>query len=292
MIENYFNEKRNLINASLKKLLPDINQMPSLIHEAMHYSVFAGGKRLRPILVLAVGETLQIEEDFLLEPACALEFIHTYSLIHDDLPCIDNDDLRRGKPTSHKVFGEAIAVLAGDALLSHAFHILSNSKIAKEKPHIGMEIIFQISEAICTGGMLGGQVLDILYENKKITQDEAFQVDLLKTAKLIKTSVIIPAIIAGSKEKMQLLEQYGENIGIAFQIIDDLLDIKGEEKKLGKSIGKDLKAKKATLPSLLGYDKAFELARNYVQQAISIISKIDSKYLLTNIAQFILSRHS
>jgi len=290
MIETYLKEKRILINESLKRLLPDINEEPSLIHQAMHYSVFAGGKRLRPILVLAVGETLSIDESYLIEPACAIEFIHTYSLIHDDLPCIDNDDLRRGKPTSHKVFGEAIAILAGDALLSHAFHILSESKIAKEQPDTAIEIMSFITDAICTGGMLGGQVFDILYENKKITEKEALKVNLLKTAKLIKVSTIISAIIAKADKEKTLLEKYGENLGMAFQIIDDLLDLKGNEKELGKSVGKDLTSGKATIVSITGYDNSLALAKKLIEEAISAISPLDSKLLLTNIANFILSR--
>ncbi len=290
MIETYLKEKRILINESLKRLLPDINEEPSLIHEAMHYSIFAGGKRLRPILVLAVGETLSIDESYLIEPACAIEFIHTYSLIHDDLPCIDNDDLRRGKATSHKVFGEAIAVLAGDALLSHAFHVLSASKIAKEEPDTAIKLISAISDAICTSGMLGGQVFDILYENQKITEKEALKVNLLKTAKLIKVSTIIPGIIARVDKERILLEKYGENLGMAFQIIDDLLDLKGEEKELGKSIGKDLTSGKATIVSIIGCERSIALAKKFIEEAVNAVSSLDSKLLLTNIANFILSR--
>lgn len=293
MIEGYLRKKRKLIDEQLSKYLPAEEESPELIHKAMRYSVFAGGKRFRPILLLATGKTLGTSEEDLLEAACAIECIHTYSLIHDDLPCIDNDDYRRGKLTNHKVFGEAIAVLAGDALLTIAFQILSQSKIAKENPHIGIRIIEYISNAIGTEGMLGGQVFDITYEKMLVSGDEIIKMDFMKTARLIQASVIVGAIISQAEAGIEkILSVYGANIGVAFQIIDDLLDIKGNAAELGKAIGKDAAMQKATLCSLLGYEPAKQKAVDLINEGIQCIKELDKFNLLTQLAQYLIKRLS
>jgi len=291
MIAEYLKEKRELIDTQLSVVLPDRTIEPTVIHEAMYYSVFAGGKRLRPVLVIAAGETLGVDESYLIEPACAIECIHTYSLIHDDLPCIDNDDLRRGKPTSHKVFGEAIAVLAGDALLTWAFHILACCKAAQEKPYTGVKIIECVSKAVSTYGMVGGQVLDISYEKKKVSAKEIMKMEFMKTANLIQASVMIPALIADVPEEWyRALSIYGKNIGLAFQIVDDLLDIKGSKENMGKATQKDIMAEKATLPSLVGYKAALKRARHYSKTAQDAVALCDKKNLLAEIAEFLIQR--
>lgn len=293
MIEDYLREKRKLIDEQLNKYLPAEEESPELIHKAMRYSVFAGGKRFRPILLLATGKTLGVNEEDLLEAACAIECIHTYSLIHDDLPCIDNDDYRRGKLTNHKVFGEAIAVLAGDALLTVAFQILSRSKIAKENPHIGIRVIECISDAIGTEGMLGGQVFDITYEKVQVSSNEIIKMDFMKTARLIRASVMVGAIISEvGMDIEKILSAYGENIGISFQIIDDLFDVRGNAAELGKAVGKDGLMHKATLCSLLGYEAAKQKAVDLINEGIQFIKELDKFNLLTQLAQYLISRLS
>ncbi len=291
IINDYIKEKRDIVDYWLEKYLPLETDPPELIHKAMRYSIFAGGKRFRPVLILATGETLGLNQDELIEPACAIECIHTYSLIHDDLPCIDNDDYRRGKLTNHKVFGEAIAVLAGDALLTIAYKILSHSKVAMEKPSIGIKLIEEISNAIGTKGMIGGQVLDISYEKKAVSEDDIMQMEYMKTARLIQSCVKISAIISEANDYIEkLLSDYGKKIGIAFQIIDDLLDVKGNREQLGKSVGKDAIAEKATLCSLLGYDIAMKKANDLINEAIKNIKEVDKYYLLSQLGLYILNR--
>jgi len=291
VFEEYLKRKREVIDKYLDFLLPSEESLPRLLHRAMRYSIFAGGKRFRPILLIAVGETLGVEEEYLIEPACAIECIHTYSLIHDDLPCIDNDDYRRGKLTNHKVFGEAIAVLAGDALLTIAFQILSKSRIVEENPRIGMKIIQCISQAAGTCGMLGGQVLDISYEDKEVTDEEILEMDFMKTAQLIKASVMVAAYIAEADAGTEIkLGRYGEKLGIAFQIADDLLDVQGSEEQVGKKVRKDILAKKATLCASLGCDAAREKAESLIKEAINEIKSIDKFLFLEGFANYVLNR--
>jgi geranylgeranyl diphosphate synthase type II len=261
----------------------------------MRYSVLAGGKRLRPILVMAAGETLNAPEAWLLPVGCAIEMIHTYSLIHDDLPAIDNDDFRRGKPTCHKVFGEALAILTGDALLTLAFQTLAEFPIAPDWLARKLQLISEIAAAAGTvDGMVSGQVMDILAEGKPT---DAATLDVLhraKTGALIRASVRAGGILGGATEnELQLLTRYAENIGLAFQIVDDLLDLTATSDQIGKTAGKDARAGKATYPGLYGVTESRQRAEQLVQVAIAAVVQLNRDSMrLQQIAQFIIERVS
>ncbi len=281
--KKYLEEKRKLVNETLDTFLPEEKEKPKIIHKAMRYSVFAGGKRLRPILAIAVFELLGGKGKKILPSACALELIHTYSLIHDDLPCMDDDDLRRGKPTLHKVFGEGIAVLAGDALHALAFELLISTK----RPDVALEV----AKAIGTKGMIGGQVADLEAEGKsRITLPEVKYIHQHKTGALIKGSVMAGALLAdASPKKLSKLSEFGQNIGLAFQIIDDILDVIGKERLVGKKIKKD--KLKATYPKLIGVEKSKKMAEKLIQQAkdqLGIFKRNGA--ILKNLADFVVNR--
>ncbi len=262
------------------------------IHKAMEYSLMAGGKRIRPVLTLAVNDMLKGDGADIMPYAGAIELIHTYSLIHDDLPCMDNDDFRRGKPTNHKVFGEAMAVLAGDGLLNLAFEIMLMD-IVKEKNtcHQKSETARMIAGAAGVSGMIGGQVIDIEAENKDISYDELCDMHRKKTGALIKASVIAPVtLLNADAEILNSLEVYADNIGLAFQIKDDILDYEGSREVVGKSIGKDEKSKKATFVSKLGIEMAKELLKTSVEKAVEAIKTIDENDFLIKTAVFIAQR--
>src|SRR4030042_4410513 len=268
-IKSYLKEKRELIDSYLESYF-SIPSEPFVLHKAMRYSIVAGGKRIRPILALASYEACGGNPKDIVPYATALELIHTYSLIHDDLPSMDNDDLRRGKPTNHKVFGEAMAILAGDALLTEAFLMLSNN------PHSSslqlsdlIKIIREVSLASGVHGMVGGQALDIFSENTEPDKDTLNFIHLHKTAALITASVRMGAILANIKEKkLKALTEYGTGIGLAFQIIDDILDIEGNAEELGKTAGSDIKMKKMTYPALCGTEKSRQKAKDLIADAI------------------------
>lgn len=270
-IEVYLKEKREVIDLILQKNLPPADTYPNAIHEAMHYGVTAGGKRLRPILALAAAEIVgEKNQDSLVPLLCSLEYIHTYSLIHDDLPAMDDDDFRRGKPSCHQVFGEGIAILAGDALLTYAFELLT--KLAK--PHgyfpekLVLQVISKISFDIGTRGLIGGQVVDLASENKFIDLDTLEFIHKHKTGALFKTSMIAGAMLGNAtKNQIAAIGLYADALGLAFQITDDILDVKGDPALLGKSIGSDEKKHKATYPSLLGLKEAEKLVNKCVQDA-------------------------
>lgn len=281
--KKYLEEKRKLVDKALDSFLPEEKEKPKIIHKAMRYSVFAGGKRLRPILAIAVFELLGGKGEKILLPACALELIHTYSLIHDDLPCMDDDDLRRGKPTLHKVFGEGIAVLAGDALHALAFELLISTK----RPDVALEV----AKAIGTKGMIGGQVADLEAEGKyRITLPQVKYIHQHKTGALIKGSVMTGALLAdASPKKLSKLSEFGQNIGLAFQIIDDILDVTGKERLVGKKIKKD--KLKATYPKLIGVEKSKKMAEKLIQQAkdqLGIFKRNGA--ILKNLADFVVNR--
>jgi geranylgeranyl diphosphate synthase type II len=262
------------------------------IWDAMNYSLLAGGKRLRPVLALAVCEMLGGDEKLLMPFACAIELIHTYSLIHDDLPCMDNDDLRRGKPTNHKVFGEALAVLAGDGLLNLAFEIMLK-ETCKDEPFciLRSKTALLIAETAGTHGMVGGQVLDIESENRDISYEQLCAMHRKKTGALIKASVLAPAVLFNADhEKKKLLEQYAENIGLAFQIKDDILDFEGNSTVVGKPTGSDEKNHKATYVTLLGIEKAEELLKASVDQAVEAVSSLKNNDFLIKTAAYIADR--
>lgn len=267
-LKSYLEEKKILIDNALDKVLFKPNEMPGKIHEAMRYSVFAGGKRLRPILCLAACEAVGGKVEDALPIGCALELIHTYSLIHDDLPAMDNDDLRRGKPTNHIVFGEGLAILAGDALLTYAFEIIGGLGLVKKEKEKYLQIVLEIAKAAGTQGMIGGQVVDILSENQKISPETLYYIHNHKTGALIKGAIKTGAIVGGGKPgQIDALVKYGDKLGLAFQITDDLLDIYGDETKLGKPVGSDDKNQKATFPGIFGLEKSKTMALEAVKEA-------------------------
>ena len=293
-IKSYLKEKRELIDSYLESYF-SIPSEPFVLHEAMRYSLFAGGKRIRPILALASYEACGGNPKDIVPYATALELIHTYSLIHDDLPSMDNDDLRRGKPTNHKVFGEAMAILAGDALLTEAFLMLSNNPHSSSlKPSNLIKIIREVSLSSGVHGMVGGQALDIFSENIEPDKDTLNFIHLHKTAALITASVRMGAILANIKEKkLKALTEYGTGIGLAFQIIDDILDIEGNAEELGKTAGSDIKMKKMTYPALCGTEKSRQKAKDLLSDAIDSLKIFSSEAdQLRKIARYLLKRRA
>ena len=279
------------VDRVLQESLPTKNTKPTVLHEAMAYSVEAGGKRLRPVLVLAAAETLGADEDETLLAAAALELIHTYSLIHDDLPAMDNDDYRRGRLTNHKVFGEAVAILAGDALLTKAFELLT--KVPSD-PYRKLRVIQEIAIAAGSEGMIGGQVADMEAEKRPATDEELLYIHQHKTGDLITVSIRVGAILSGATDKeLEHLSSYAHNIGLAFQIIDDILDIEGDSDKLGKSVGSDLKNEKTTYPSLYGLPRSKELAQEAIERALDSLEIFGEKAdFLRDLAKYIIARDS
>lgn len=258
--------KAEEVEASLKKLM-DLKEkeIAENLSEAMKYTLFSGGKRIRPVLTLLTAELLSGDYDAALQSGSALEMIHTYSLIHDDLPAMDDDKLRRGKKTNHLVFGEAEAILAGDALLTYAFEVLSEVDIEAEKK---VKIIKLAAENAGFAGMVGGQVLDIESEKKELSLDEMQQVHRGKTGALIKASVLSGVYCSiYSEEEKAALEEYAEKIGVLFQIVDDLLDVTGDSEKMGKTVGRDQELEKSTYPKILGVDGAKKAAEDYAEKA-------------------------
>jgi geranylgeranyl diphosphate synthase type II len=266
-IENYLKERRALIDRSLDRYLKESKERPKTIHKAMRYGLFSGGKRLRPILTLAAGELFGGRQKALLPFACALEMIHVYSLIHDDLPALDDDDFRRGKPACHKVFGEGIALLAGDALLTEAFHLLTRPQIARARaPGEILELIHEIARAAGAGGMVGGQAVDLEAEGKEVNVAIVEYMHVLKTGALILTSVRLGAAIAGAAPKeMRRVSRYGKFLGLAFQITDDIMDIDDHAGGDGKE------KKKATYPAVVGIAAAKNRARELLSQCLKEI---------------------
>jgi len=269
-LPTFFEEDRAAVDAALDRLMPGENTQPPSIHQAMRYSVQAGGKRVRPILCLESARIFSTDVTPVLPVACALEFIHTYSLIHDDLPALDNDDLRRGKLTCHKKFNEATAILAGDALLTLAFETLANAPI---EPARRVAILSHVAASAGTvDGMVGGQVADIEAEGRAIQPAELEYIHRSKTAALIRASVVAGAIGGGADEKdVERLKRFGETIGWAFQVVDDILDVEESSASLGKTAGKDAAQKKATYPSIFGLEKSRQFAKELEGRAMAEI---------------------
>jgi len=287
----YIAESKKLVDACLERLLPSESGEPSTIHKAMRYSIFAGGKRVRPILVLASGESLSGNREVLLHLGAAIEMMHTYSLIHDDLPALDNDDLRRGVPTCHTVFGEAMAILAGDALMTRCYQVLTDlpEVTAVTKVRIIREV------AMATGtvrGMIAGQVVDLESEGKPISPATLEYIHDSKTGALLTACIRCGALASGAKEEeLRALTGFGTDIGRAFQIVDDILDVTSSSEILGKTAGKDEKVKKATYPALYGLNASREKAEQLFTSAIESIRHFGKEAdALRNIAQFVLSR--
>lgn len=282
-----------MVEEALDRFLPPAEAYPRLIHEAMRYSVFAGGKRLRSILTIASAEAVGGTPEDALPVAAALECIHTYSLIHDDLPSMDNDDFRRGKPTCHKVYGEALAILAGDALLTLAFSLLSQEALARKLGAERLSLLIQeVARAAGSLGMVGGQVVDILSEGKEVDRKTLRYLHTHKTGALIRASVLAGALVASaSKDELRALSRYGERIGLAFQIVDDLLDITGKQEEMGKPVGGDRRKRKATYPQLLGQAESRRQVEKLINEAKEALTLFgESAWALRSIAHYIGAR--
>lgn len=280
------------IEKLLKEYMPEEKGYQKTIFEAMNYSLKAGGKRLRPILTLEACRIVGGNEEDVIPFAIAIEMIHTYSLIHDDLPALDNDDLRRGVPTNHKVYGDAMAILAGDGLLNYAFEIMLKSSIGKENPAKYLNAINEIAKSSGVYGMIGGQVVDIESEDKKIEMEKLDFIHLNKTAAIIVGCMRAGAIIGdATEEQLENITKYATNIGLSFQIADDILDITGDESKLGKKVGSDIDNNKSTYPSLIGLEKSKEIANDLINEAKTRISNIkgDTEFL-NDLAEYIVAR--
>ncbi len=281
------------VEETIDHLVPEDGGEPSEMFRIMRYSLFAGGKRLRPILCVAGAEAVGGAPDLVLPAACALECIHTYSLIHDDLPAMDDDDFRRGNPTSHKVFGEAAAILGGDGLLTLAFELMTGERMADSAgPERTMEGVRTLAEAAGATGMVGGQLLDIRAGGKVSDPPELEEIHRRKTGAMIRASVYMGGVLGGgSPDEMSALARYGEKAGLAFQIVDDILDVEGDAELMGKSTGTDADQEKVTYPALHGLDASKEMARRVTEEAIGALAAFEGGApALAALARFIVLR--
>ncbi len=293
-LEAYLHQQQQRVETALDHWLPTLDKYPPKLMDAMRYSVFAGGKRLRPILVLAAAETVGGNSEPALPAACALECIHTYSMIHDDLPAMDDDDFRRGKPTNHIIYGEAMAILAGDALLTHAFEILSGPELAAQ---FSAETLLRVSRSMATAagsfGMIGGQVVDVISEGQEVDLPVVEYIHRHKTAALIEAALTVGGLLGGgTSEEVEALSTFGHQVGWAFQITDDILDVEGNAETLGKAVGRDAELAKATYPAVLGVEPSSHRAKELVQAGLETISRFgDRAEPLRQIAHYIVSRN-
>lgn len=289
----YLEARRRLVEEALDRYLPSETTEPALIHRAMRYSVFGGGKRLRPVLVLAAAEAVGGATEPLLPVAAALELIHTYSLVHDDLPAMDDDDFRRGRPTSHRVFGEAVAILAGDGLLTEAFGLLTGPECAsRHDPRRLLTVTQEIAAAAGSRGMVGGQTLDIASEGQKVDAAHLESLHRHKTGALIRAALRAGALLAGATPgQLEAVTAYGEAVGLAFQIADDILNVEGEATNTGKAVGSDAARGKATYPAVHGLQEAKARAAGLVAEALRALEPLDQRAdPLRGIARFIVER--
>ena len=302
LLKRFFDRHARVVNRALDRLLPPNSQPPRVIHEAMRYSVNAGGKRLRPILVIAGAEICGGRAASVMPTACALEMIHTYSLIHDDLPAMDDDDLRRGRLTNHKVYGDAIAILAGDALLTLAFRLIAdNARASSVRATAVVEVIRAVADGAGTAGMVGGQVADIVSEDgqwknarKRMFASPARVLEFIhlnKTAALIRASLVSGAILSGgSRKEIAALDTYGRWIGLAFQVADDVLDQTGDKRKLGKR-GSDRDNEKLTYPALFGLERSVDIGREMIARAHAALKPLGRRAdVLHALADYIIAR--
>jgi geranylgeranyl diphosphate synthase, type II len=280
-LDRYLRERAAIVERALAENVAEGDGPADRLFEAMRYSLLAGGKRLRPVLALAACEAVGGSPDAAIGFACAIEMIHTYSLIHDDLPCMDDDDLRRGRPTNHKVYGEAIATLAGDGLLTDAFAVLARSALGPEAripSRVALETIAELAEAAGSAGMVGGQVIDLLGEGRAMELRELEYLHRKKTGALFVASVCCGARIGGADHlQLEALREYAKALGLAFQVVDDLLDVEESAEKMGKRTHKDEARGKATYPSLLGVDRSWELARELARRAHGALAGFDHR---------------
>ena len=293
-LDIYIKKKRKAVDAFLKKYITSKKKhkdCPADLCKAMSYALMAGGKRVRPILSIASHEAAGGRSDNMLPVAASLELIHTYSLIHDDLPAMDDDDYRRNQPTTHKVFGEATAILAGDALLTDAFNIISETNT---NPGTLIKVIHELTQACGPEGMVGGQAVDLLFEGKKAKKKDLLYIHTHKTGALIRASIRIGAIMANpTPAKLDSLTVYGEKVGLAFQVIDDILDITGTKEELGKSTGADSARGKNTYPSIFGLEESRKIAEKLIDDSLIAIKNLNKKAEpLSAIARYILERRN
>ncbi|MCY7778247.1 polyprenyl synthetase family protein [Bacillus haynesii] len=290
-LDGFLNSRKTVIEERLPMYIKDL-QAPSILKESMLYSLEAGGKRLRPILVLALLHAYGKDEEAGIPVGCAVEMIHTYSLIHDDLPCMDDDDLRRGKLTNHKIYGEATAILAGDALLTESFKMITSNMPSDVSAEKRIRLVNELISAAGAEGMVGGQILDMEAESKSVSLDELQRIHEGKTAKLLSFSVIAGAILADASEKeIEKLREFSHHIGIGFQIRDDILDLEGSEDKIGKRIGSDATNGKSTYPSLLSLEGANQKLNEHIEKAKQLISELPlEKELLYEFCDMIAAR--
>ncbi len=291
-LKAYLSERREAVDAALERFLPSASVPNRKLHEAMRYSVFSGGKRLRPILALTAYELAGGEGDAVLAPACATELIHTYSLIHDDLPAMDDDDTRRGRPTCHKAFDEATAILAGDALLPLAFEIVARE--GRLTPERRLAVVAELAAANGLAGMVGGQVADMEGEGTAVTIEAVEFIHLNKTARPLRAAVLVGALAAGaSSDDVAALSAFGERMGLAFQIADDLLDVTGTEGEMGKAVGKDEGRGKLTYPAAVGVSGATARAKELTEEALAALDVFgDRAWALREIARFVVERRN
>lgn len=289
-LQEFLKQSAKAVDAALDRYLPKTTVKPATIHRAMRYSLFAGGKRMRPVLTLAAAEACGGKIDAALPAACAVECVHTYSLIHDDLPCMDDDDMRRGRPTSHKVFGEGVAVLAGDALLTQAFEILAQAQPTKR--HSMAVLIRELADAAGSLKLIAGQVADLEGEGKKATRAQLRFIHERKTAAMIETSLRLGAMSANATPaQLDALTAFGRNLGLAFQVIDDILDVTQTSEKLGKSAGKDIAAEKTTYPSVIGLEASKREAKKLTNAALAALKPFGKRgATLEAIADYLLAR--
>jgi geranylgeranyl diphosphate synthase, type II len=293
-LKPYLQSRRVLVDGALDHFLPAPTAPPPVVHQAMRYSVLAGGKRLRPILVIAGAEAVGGHAEGVLPTACALELIHTYSLIHDDLPAMDDDDYRRGQLTSHKMFGEAMAILAGDALLTLAFRLIAENAAHVKDARVICDVVAEIATAAGTGGMVGGQVVDIESEGKVIAPETLDYIHTHKTAALIRASLRVGAMLAGARPPaLEAITAAGQRLGLAFQIVDDILDVEGSLEELGKTAGSDERKQKATYPAVHGLDASRQRARLLLDEAQAALTPLGAAAEpIRALADFIFERRS
>ncbi|MDB6053982.1 MAG: Farnesyl-diphosphate synthase [Verrucomicrobiales bacterium] len=290
-LQNYLNTKTEAVNGALGKFLPSEKTKPSTIHKAMRYSLFAGGKRMRPALCLAAAEACGGTQDEAMPMACAVECIHTYSLIHDDLPSMDNDDYRRGKLTNHKVFGDGIAVLAGDALLTQAFEILTHAPGTSRYSH--RDLVLELAKSSGSLQLIAGQVADLEGEGRKTSAAQLKYIHERKTSALLCCSARLGGMGANcTSNQLKALTDFGYHVGLAFQIIDDILDVTQTSEQLGKTAGKDTASKKATYPSIVGMNRSRKIAEKLTSQAFASLKPFKSKGdALEALATYLLNRN-